>query len=149
MRIDDFVDGIYALAKDNGLISLSDPYQLENNDEMSLDGGFGVIVGGATREESSFSGRDPQICMTRNIGLVSTAQNMGDREDINSIKAIESTIRNNVYQFFSKIKNDRNLSSIVLNLEVSSDELIFFGGEDEVEYLAFTLNINVTNKELI
>lgn len=149
MKIDDFINGIYALSESNGRLSLANPYQLERNDGMTLENGFAVSVGAAVRTDGSFSNSDPNICLDRELGLIFTGQNIGDSTSISTVRDLESELRNEAYAFFSQISKDRSLSSIVLDLNVSSDELTFFGGEDDVNYIGFTLFINTTNKELI
>lgn len=148
MNVDNVVEEIERLAVASGKLLLPNPYAPEENADPFIQKGFGVTVNSANGTED-FSFKQPFYTTDRSLGLVFTSKVIGNPQTDSVLKLAEKTIRNEAFDLFNQIYNNRTIMAFVTSLSFSSDELTFFGGEKGFENISFTLNVNFLIKEAI
>lgn len=148
MNIDSVVTEIEAIELGKGKLLLPNPYEPELNADPFIEKGFGVSVGPASGDDN-FSYKQPFYTTGRTLGLVFTAKIIGNPQTDGVIKSNEQRIRQEAFDLFSEIYNNTTIAKFVTSLSFSSDELLFFGGENGYENISFTLNVNFLIKEAI
>lgn len=136
---------INTLAKTKGKILLSSPYDLPSNTAIQLINGFGVTIGAASKDEASNSSTHALI-RRREIALVVTKKALCSKEW--SI-ADTSALTDFTDSFVKELLNDRSFRSLVVGLEDNGDNgLVYFGGENEKEFVQLTKNLTIIYKEV-
>jgi hypothetical protein len=133
------------LAKAKGKILLSSPYDLPSNTAIQLINGFGVTIGAASKDAASNSSTHALI-RRREIALVVTKKALCSKE----WSVVDtSTLTDFTDSFVKELLDDRSFRSLVVGLEDNGDNgLIYFGGENEKEFVQLTKNLTIIYKEV-
>lgn len=118
---------------------LTNPYDIEDNNELYLTKGYGVAVGPGSRTDrlvscqKSFE-RSFSIALTRQI--TTTDHNISDNEDI------QKALLEDHFTVFSDLEKETTLSAICIKSEVDGDEGIEFVNLDVSRYYLMQIIVN-------
>ena len=118
---------------------LTNPYDLEDNNELYLTKGYGVAVAPGNRTDRMIS---CQRSWLRTFNVVLTNQITSTDHNITANTAIQKSLLEDHFQVFSDLEKETTLSALTLRSQVESDGGIEFLDIETARFFIMQLNIS-------
>jgi hypothetical protein len=117
---------------------LTNPYEVEDNNELYMTKGFGVAVGPGVRTDRIIS---CQKSWERGFNIILVNQITTTDHNISANEIIQKNILEDHFALFSDLEKETTLSAITIRSQVESDDGLEFVNLETSRYYVMQINV--------